>query len=126
MAPFLGVVIEQSLTDPAFADSLDVVRRERDPGGDWVFLLVRIESEKLASELERLRRALATDEAWYAHFFSGDEIAVVFLDAIIRMTTDSASWTTVIEHGLALGIPVEQLDFVPHTIEQVEERFGPL
>lgn len=124
--PYLGVVIEQSLADPAFAESLDVVRRQCDPGGDWVFLLVRIAFEQLEPELERLRRALATNEAWYAHFFSGDRLAVVFSDSVIRVTTDPASWSSAIEHGLALGIPVEQLDFAPHTFEQVEKRFGPI
>jgi hypothetical protein len=121
---FFGIVIEQSLADPAFAETLDVVFREKDPNGDWVFLIVRVEPELLAGELERLRLALAGDEVWYAHFFSRAEIAVVYPDAIVRMTTDSASWTPAIEHGLALGIPIEQLDFSPNTVEQAEERFG--
>ena len=124
VAPFYGIVIEQSLADPAFVETLDVVHRKQDPNGSWVFLLVRIASDRLFSELERIREALADDQPWYAHFFSGEKIAVVFPDAIISMTTDAASWEAAIAHGLTLGIPREQLDFWPHTLEQAEERFG--
>jgi hypothetical protein len=122
--PFYGIVIEQSLADPAFTDTLDVVHRRQDPNGSWVFLVVRVAADRLETELERIREALTGNEVWYAHFFSADEIAVVFPDVVIRMTTDEASWTPAIEHGLALGIPVEQLDFWPHTVEQTEERFA--
>jgi hypothetical protein len=122
--PYYGIVIEQSLADPAFAESLDVAYRKRDPDGSWVFLLVRIAYERLSSELERIRQAMVHDEPWYAHFFCGNELSVVFADAIFRLTTDPTSWKPAVEHGLALGIPREQLDFWPRTSEQVEEMLG--
>jgi hypothetical protein len=122
--PFFGIVIEQSLGDPAFAETLDVVQRKRDPDGSWVFLLVRIAPERLFTELERIRQAIASDQPWYAHFFSREQIAVIFSDAVICMTTDIASWKPAIDHGLARGIPTEQLDFWPHSAEQVEEMLG--
>jgi len=122
--PYFGIVIEQSLADPAFSGTLDVAVRRQDPNGSWVFLLVRIAPERLTGELERIRLAIAREEPWYAHFFSGDDLAVVFADAIFRMTTDSASWQVAVDHGLALGIPAEQLDFWPRTAAQVEEMLG--
>lgn len=121
---FLGIVIEQSLADPAFAETLDVSYRKRDPNGSWVFLLVRIAPEQLSTDLERIRQAIARDEPWYAHFFSDDRLAVVFTDAVFELSTDPASWSPAIEHGLALGIPREQLDFWPRTVEQIEEMLG--
>jgi hypothetical protein len=124
MLPFFGIVIEQSLADPAFAETLDVSARKQDPNGSWVFLLVRIDPERLSSELERIRQAIASDQPWYAHFFSDDRLAVVFADAIFELSTDPASWSSAIEHGLALGIPREQLDFWPRTVEQIEEMLG--
>ena len=124
MVPFFGIVIEQSLTDPAFAETLDIVQRKPGPNGSWTFLLVRISSDRLFTELERIRQALTSDQPWYAHFFSDEKIAVVFPEAIISMTTDAASWEAAIAHGLTLGIPREQLDFQPHTVEQIEEMFS--
>ena len=124
MVPYYGIVIEQSLADPAFAGTLDVAVRRQDPNGSWVFLLVRIAPERLTDELERIWQAIVREEPWYAHFFSGDDLAVVFADVIFRMTTDRASWQPAIEHGLALGIPRKQLDFWPRTGAQLEEMLG--
>jgi hypothetical protein len=123
-SPFFGIVIEQSLADPRFADTLDIPLRRKDPNGSWLFLIVRIAPEHLDRELERIRRALASDEPWYAHFFRGQELIAVFADAIFRVTTDEASWRPILDHGRGLGIPAEQLDFWPHTLEQAEEMLG--
>ena len=122
--PYYGIVIEQSLADPAFAETLGVVHRKLDPNGSWVFLLLRITPEQLSTELERIRQALVHNEPWYAHFFSGDRLAVVFADAIFELSIDPTSWSPAVEHGLALGIPREQLDFWPRTVEQIEEMLG--
>ena len=124
MQPYFGIVIEQSLADPAFAETLDVVYRKRDPNGSWVFLLVRIAPECLSTGLERIRQALAGDQPWYTHFFSEDRLVVVFADTIFELSTDPLSWSPAIEHGLARGIPAVQLDFWPRTPAQVEEMLG--
>lgn len=124
MSPYLGVIIEQSLADPSYLDEVEVVRRQRDPGGSWVFLLVRVPEARAREAFARLRAALPPDERWYAHFFRGSELVVVFRDAVLSMTTDPATWTEAVAHGRALGIPAEQLDFVPHTPAQVKARFG--
>lgn len=124
MPPYFGIVIEQSLADPAFAETLDVAVRRQDANGSWVFLLVRIAPERLTGELERIRQAMVVDEPWYAHFFSEDRLAVVFADAIFELSIDPISWSPAIEHGLALGIPREQLDFWPRTGAQIEEMLG--
>ncbi|MGZ4387688.1 MAG: hypothetical protein ACXVZO_12215 [Gaiellaceae bacterium] len=126
MRSYLGIVVEQSLTDPSFLQEIDVVASESEGPGSWRFLLVRIDPELLDEELARLRRALATDEPWYAHAFRDRELIVVFADALFWLTTDPASWSPAVEHGLAAGIPPEQLDFWPHTLEQARDRFGPL
>lgn len=124
MPSYLGVVVEQSLADRSFLDTVEVVHRERDPNGTWVFLLVRVPEAKGAAAFARLRAALHQDVPWYAHFFRGTELVVVFGDAVVSMTTDPATWGPALAHGARLGIPEAQLDFVPHTIEQVAERFA--
>lgn len=122
--PYLGVLIEQSLRDPSFLDAVEVVRRQQDPHGTWVFLLVRVAPARARDAFARLQAALARDQPWYVHFFRGAELVVVYADAIVDMTTDPATWSAAIAHGRGLGIPAVQLDFVPHTLAQVQERFG--
>ncbi len=124
MESYVGVLIEQSLSDPAGLRGIEVLRRQRDPHGTWVFLLVRVVGEPATEAFAALQAGLRQQERWYAHFFRGDELVVIFADAIFTMSTSPATWRPAIEHGRRLGIPPEQLDFVPHTVAQVEARFG--
>lgn len=124
MSSWLGVVIEQSLADRSILDAVEVVHRARDPNGTWVFLVVRVPAEGSAAAFARLQAALQRDAAWYAHFFRGTELVVVFGDAIVSMTTDPATWGPALAHGARRGIPEAQLDFDPHTLEGVARRFG--
>lgn len=124
MPSYLGIVIEQSLADPSWLDTVELVHREKDPDGTWVFLVVRVPEAESAAAFARLRSALQRDDAWYAHFFRGTELVVVFRDAVVATTTDPATWGPATAHGARLGIPAAQLDFRPHTIEQVAQRFG--
>jgi len=124
MRPFLGVVIEQSLADSSFLDTVEIVHRERAPDGTWVFLLVRVPQEGSAGAFARLQSALEPGAPWYAHFFRDTELVVVFRDAIVSMSTDPATWGPALAHGARHGIPAAQLDFEPHTLEGVVRRFG--
>jgi hypothetical protein len=120
---YLGLIIEQSLRDPSFLEGVEIVRRHRDPNGTWVFLLVRVPRFGAEAAFQRLQASL--DPApWYAHFFAGDDLVVIYRDAIFSMTTDPATWAAAIAHGVGLGIPEAQLDFWPRTVAQAEERFG--
>ncbi len=124
MSSYLGVVIEQSLADRSWLETVEVVLREKDPNGEWVFLLVRVPEAGSAGAFARLQSALRRDEPWYGHFFRGTELVVVFGDDVVTVTTDPATWGPAIAHGVMLGIPEEQLDFFPHTIDQAAQRFG--
>jgi hypothetical protein len=120
---YLGVLIEQSLRDPSFLDTVEIVHRQRAPHGSWVFLLVRVPRERSTAVFKRLQSALNPGQ-WYAHFFDGDDLAVVYPDAVFSMKTDPATWSGARAHGLGLGIPEAQLDYCPHTIAKANDRFG--
>jgi hypothetical protein len=50
---------------------------------------------------------------FYAHFWKGDDVLVIFKDKHFWMSHfDEKTWGPAIEHGLAQGIPKEQLDFL--------------
>lgn len=49
---------------------------------------------------------------WYAHFWKGDTIIVVFHDRQFKLSrNDRSTWKEAIEHGKAQGIPEGELDF---------------
>lgn len=64
------------------------------------------------------------DDGWYAHFFRGMELIVVYQDRLFSVTVDLSTWEEPIGHGLALGIPMEQLDFHPRTVIDARSFFG--
>lgn len=122
MGNYLGIIIEQCLRDPAVARQFPVVSVRR--LGSWVFLLASVPADELARHVQFLQSYMVTDGHWYAHYFRGDELVVVYRDAVFHVSTDPASWGPAIAHGLASGIPQEQLDFHPRTQSDAEQFFG--
>jgi hypothetical protein len=122
LSPYLGIVIEQSLRDPLLIDGFDVVATRR--GRAWTFHLVSVAPERLEQQVAALQAGMVTDDCWYAHFFRGDELAVVYRDAVFWAGVDPATWAPAVEHGLAHGVPLEQLDFKPRTEAEARAFFG--
>jgi (2Fe-2S) ferredoxin len=120
MIDHLGVIIKESLATPV--DDLPLVGSLT--AAEWTLLLVRVPFESLNDHVRSIQDALVPDEPWYAHYWKDDELVVVFSDAIFYATTDDASWGEVVEHGLGRGVPIEELDFEPHTVEDAETAFG--
>ena len=116
----LGIVVENSLQDRGVLQGFTVMARMRH--GAWDFALVRTPDADLDRQLEQLRRHMVTDDTWYAHFFHNDDLVV--RDAVFHVTTDPASWTLAIQHGLAGGVTPEQLDFHPRTRATAEAFLG--
>ncbi|WP_448630358.1 hypothetical protein [Cellulomonas soli] len=119
-----GVVVEQSLVDGVVPAPFEVLAAL--PLGGWRLLLVGLEETSLADGVARLRAAMipAAQECWYAHLFDEGRLVVVFADAVFDVTTDALTWEPVIMHGLARGVPLEQLDFDPCTQADARARFG--
>ncbi len=113
MDAYLGIVIEQSLSDPAAAAAFDVRARRRPVS--WDFLLVAVPANALDEHLRALQNAMRSDEPWYAHYFRDDQLIVAFKDAVISVGVDPSTWEPAVGHGLARGVPRKQLDFKPRT-----------
>lgn len=122
MNTYLGIVVAQSLQDQSLLTEFRIVATRK--GQSWTIHLVSVSEEQLDAQLQLLHANLMTDGHWYAHFFMQDQLAVVFRDAVFHVRTDPATWGPVIEHGLDLGIPGEQLDFSPRTVEDAHRLFA--
>jgi hypothetical protein len=122
MGNYLGIIIEQSLRDPAITKEFSVVARRRVQS--WVFLLASVPADAFERHVKLIQSNMVTDDQWYAHYFRADELVVVYRDAVFHVSTDPASWGPAVEYGLAAGIPNEQLDFHPRTLPEAERFFG--
>jgi hypothetical protein len=56
-------------------------------------------------------------QEYYAHFYRGTELIVVFRNRVFRVNTDRGTWQEAIAYGKALGIAGRQLDFAPCRVE---------
>jgi hypothetical protein len=113
-----GCVIAESLSDPTILNRFRTyatwITDEGQPldarghTGRWHLQWIRCG----LSDVDEIQRGLRP-EAFYAHFWHGDRILVVYPDARFEIATDDKStWTEAIRHGRAKGIPDEQLDFL--------------
>jgi NTP pyrophosphatase (non-canonical NTP hydrolase) len=111
-----GVVIAEGLRDPKVINNLHVGRAhitgddlpldERGTRGRWHLYWVDLTSEQIdLIQAQTLR-------GWYAHFWAGSQLVVVYDDARFEMTRDDpAAWEPAIKHGLGQGLRREWLDF---------------
>jgi len=118
---YYGIVIQQSLRTPDVPPPARVMATKR--VRTWKFLLVEVPEADLDRHVRALQTAMVTDDNWYAHYFLGETLVVVFRDAAFRVGIEPGTWGPVIEHGLRSGIPLEQLDFTPRTVQDAATFF---
>ena len=113
---FKGCIIAESLVDPTIINRFSIIKAEITEDlleidfegnlGRWHIYYV-VCSER---QIDALQPVLL--RGWYAHFWRGERVLVVYPDERFEIVkTDEATWSAAIEHGVAMGIPREQLDF---------------
>jgi hypothetical protein len=115
---FDGCVIGESLRDHTLINRLRVWKAwispqevlTDDEGSMSLWHVYWISCDE--AEIDRIQRELKPWR-WYAHFWRGRQMIVVYCDARFEVDrTDRSTWTPAIEHGRGKGIPEEQLDFL--------------
>ena len=109
---YTGTIIEESLIDNRIVNTLHIVSvhisNDANPAERWHLYTVQVTRDDIA----RLAPAIRPG-TWYMHFWRGNDIIAVFRDATFEFKLDQKStWQPAIDHGLAMGIPAEQLGFV--------------
>jgi PhnB protein len=111
-----GAVIAEGLRDPALVNDLRVTRAmitgeglpldEAGTEGRWHLYWVDVSGD----EIDRIQAA--TLHAWYAHFWQGERLLVVYDDARFDLHRhDQSTWSPAVDHGLGQGLRREWLDF---------------
>lgn len=108
----LGTVVEESLEDSRVLNNSHIlsarITSEDNPVKRWHLYKV----EATPEQLQKLSAVLKPRE-WYAHFWSGGKMIVVFRGKTFEQKVDDKStWESAIQYGLSIGIPKEQLDFL--------------
>jgi hypothetical protein len=105
---YTGTIVEQSLTDLSVLDDIKILKTTVSPNAGWRMHVVEITYEQIKNVSKFLEPT-----KWYAHFWSGDDMVVVYPNKLFRQSvSDKSSWKAAINYGLNIGIPIEQLDFL--------------
>ena len=120
---YWGIVIDHSLRDDQILGNLNVIAKRQ--VGAWGFVLISVGIDMFSPTVAVLQDNMIDihDDCWYAHFFLGPELIIVFQDRVFAVTVDRSTWTEPIEYGIAHGIPMEQLDFHPRTVTDARAFF---
>ncbi|MFQ6085535.1 MAG: hypothetical protein ACE5OY_04635 [Candidatus Bathyarchaeia archaeon] len=113
---YKGAVIAEGLDDPKVINALSVCgARVTDDNmpidyegnvGRWHIYEVKVSKR----EIDQLQKHIL--HGWYAHFWRGNTILVVFNDKLFRIKRDDRStWRGAVAHGRSQGIPEDELDF---------------
>jgi len=111
-----GIIIAEGLEEPSVINEFDVYKariskqdefidgqgnRER-----WHLYWVRATDKQVETLTSRIRNG------WYAHFWKGRKLLVVFRGKKFGLQAkDKSTWKEAVEYGKSVGIPEEQLDF---------------
>ena len=102
-----GMVVEESLNDATVVNDFAVSKVKITAPGKWHIYRIAASDEQIVLLQATLKAG------WYMHFWKRTDLRIVFADAIFQARLDDKStWNKAISHGLKLGIPEAQLDFL--------------
>jgi hypothetical protein len=127
---YKGVIIAESLADPAVLADVTIVKTRVEPVTErhqtpwitrWTMHVVEIPAARAEAVARRLAGAIdATRGAWYADFKNDSSHYVVFAARVFRVPRDEpAAYEEPKAHGRSLGIPEHQLDFDSYDPDQL-------
>ena len=100
-----GKIILESLEDQNLVSKMQILDTEVTSHQTIHTILIS------KSEIENLMSYIKQGP-WYAHFWHGNEVSVIFRDKIFKLLHNRPeSWRETIGYGISIGIPRKQLDF---------------
>ena len=114
-----GIIVSLSQRDGAIFKRLKIIGRRRLLPGLLILYKVKVGEDEIDRVIEAVQenmahRVLLKKQEFYAHFYRGNELIVVFRDRVFRLSQEEATWGEAREHGRRLGIVEKQLDFIPN------------
>lgn len=117
---FHAIIVDKSLIDLNLLNKLNVINQKTD--GGWILYKISVASTNIDNTIKEIHGNMVEGN-WYFHFYNkdGSKLIIVFRDKTFETNNNPSNWTPIIEYGESLGIPIEQLDFVPNTFDS--ERY---
>lgn len=120
---YTGTIIEESLLNPSVLSGVKVLSTKVEAVGpghqtpwlkQWTLHRVEVPEAKAREVAQKLSLSLdyGHKNAWYADFKNSESHFIIYKDKIFIVSKgDRAGYAAAKNYGLALGIPVHQVDF---------------
>jgi len=107
---YKGIIVEESLSDNRILNNMDITKveisKKENPSDRWHLYTVQVSK----ADIDKLSKNIK--DKWYMHFWKDRTVIAIFKDKQFEFNFDNKSeWKSVVDYGLSLGIPKEQLDF---------------
>jgi hypothetical protein len=114
MTEYHGIIIDKSLRNKGLIKKLNVIGSKKSSTGlGRTLLKISFPAEKLEKMIKLIQENLVVKGEYYAHLYKDDELVVIFKDRVFRITPEKSTWKPIIDYGLSMKIPIEQLDMKP-------------
>jgi hypothetical protein len=112
-----GIIIQQSLKDQSILNGMRILGERV---GNWTLLRVGIEGERIGEVVKLVKKNLLTENSvpYYAHFYRGQRLIVVFPDKVFYVKPNKETWSPVLAYGISKGIPADQMDIKPSRFDE--------
>jgi hypothetical protein len=120
MLEYHGIIVDESLRNKMLLQKFTALASRPSSTNPWNLYLVEVRGGELEHKILLLQKNMK--HRYYAHFYHGNELRVVFSDRIfIADVNDKGSWHAFQDYGLKLGIPKEQLECKPVRVEDEKD-----
>jgi hypothetical protein len=116
MSEYHGIIIKEGLKDQSVLNLMKILGRKK--GGELTLLRVGINENRIGEVVGSVQKNLVTEPTFYAHFYLGGELIVVFPRKIFYLTPKKETWKSAIDYGKSVGVPEKELDFKPCIFEE--------
>ncbi len=108
---YKGIIVEESLNDNRIINDFKIISfrisKDENPADRWHLYTVSVTHEDIARLSDNIK------PRWYMHFWKDKDVVAIFQGKKFEFNyDDKTSWAPAVEHGLSIGIPKEQLDFL--------------
>ena len=108
---YKGVIIEEGLTDNRLLNGLEIISleitTEENPTERWHIFKIHASKD----DIDKLSKNI-NDKKWYVHFWKGKDVILCFQNKKFEFNWGNENAKKqVIDYGLSIGIPKEQLYF---------------
>jgi hypothetical protein len=117
---YLGYIIDRSQLDKNIFNNLTVTNKKSFLLGLITIYEVKILADDINNIINKIQKNMVKPigfirkiyKEYYTHFYSGNELIVVFKDKTFHITSDKSTWIEAQAYGKSIGINEKQLDFL--------------